>query len=57
MVKQTQTIRRQIAKELFQCVFPFCGAGFYSVKIWISAIRILVKILISKSQEVLSKKE
>ena len=23
----TQTIRRQIADELFECVWPFCGIG------------------------------
>ena len=27
MVKHTQTIRRQIADELFECVWPFCGIG------------------------------
>ena len=27
MVKQTQTVRRQIADELFECVSPFCGVG------------------------------
>ena len=25
MVKHTQTIRRQIADELFESVWPFCG--------------------------------
>ena len=25
MVKHTQTIRRQYADELFECVWPFCG--------------------------------
>ena len=25
IVKHTQTIRRQIADELFECVRPFCG--------------------------------
>ena len=25
MVKHTHTIRRQIADELFECVWPFCG--------------------------------
>ena len=25
MVKHTQTIRRQIPYELFECVWPFCG--------------------------------
>ena len=27
MVKQTQTIRRQFADELFECVRPFCEIG------------------------------
>ena len=27
MVKHTQTIRRQIADELFEFVWPFCGIG------------------------------
>ena len=27
MVKHSQTIRRQIADELFECVWPFCGIG------------------------------
>ena len=27
MVKHTQTIRRQIADELFECVWPFFGIG------------------------------
>ena len=27
MVKHTQTISRQIADELFECVWPFCGIG------------------------------
>ena len=27
MVKHTQTIRRQIADELFERVWPFCGIG------------------------------
>ena len=27
MVKHTETIRRQIAEELFECVWPFCGIG------------------------------
>ena len=29
MVKHTQTIRRQIPDELFECVWPFCGIGAY----------------------------
>ena len=28
MAKHTQTIRRQFAKELFECVWPFCGIPF-----------------------------
>ena len=32
MVKQTQTIRRQIAGELFACVWPFCEIGAQRVK-------------------------
>ena len=27
MVKHTQTIRRQFAEELFECVWPFCEIG------------------------------
>ena len=27
MAKHTQTISRQIADELFECVWPFCGIG------------------------------
>ena len=27
MVKHTQTIHRQIADELLECVWPFCGVG------------------------------
>ena len=27
MVKHTQTIRRQFADELFQCLWPFCKIG------------------------------
>ena len=27
MVKHIQTIRRQIANELFECVWPFCAIG------------------------------
>ena len=33
MVKHTQTVRRQIADELFECVLLFCGIGAESVKI------------------------
>ena len=31
MVKHTQTIRRQFADELFECVWPFCGIGAFSL--------------------------
>ena len=27
MAKHAQTIRRQFANELFECVWPFCGIG------------------------------
>ena len=27
MIKHTQTIRRQFADELFECVWPFGGLG------------------------------
>ena len=27
MAKHTQTIRQQIAEELFECVWPFCEIG------------------------------
>ena len=27
IVKQTQTIRQQIADKLFECVWPFCETG------------------------------
>ena len=30
MVKQTQTIRRQIVDELFECVSPLCGIDAYA---------------------------
>ena len=32
MVKHTQTIRQQIADELFECVWPFCGVCAERVK-------------------------
>ena len=31
MVSHTQTIRRQFADKLFECVWPFCGVGVYRV--------------------------
>ena len=27
VAKHSQTIRRQFADELFECVWPFCGIG------------------------------
>ena len=33
MAKHTQTIRWQIANELFECVWPFCEIGTLRVKI------------------------
>ena len=35
MAKHTQTVRRQIADELFECVWPFCGVGGSSVKVYL----------------------
>ena len=32
MVKHTQKVRRQIADELFECVWPFCEIGAEKVK-------------------------
>ena len=37
MVKHTQTIRRQIADELFECVWTFCGIGAWRVNYMITA--------------------
>ena len=37
MVKHTQTIRRQIADELFECVWTFCGIGAWRVNNMITA--------------------
>ena len=34
MVKHTQTIRRKITDELFECVWPFCEIGAKRVKIY-----------------------
>ena len=31
-LSNTQTIRRQITNELFECVWPFCGIGAQRVK-------------------------
>ena len=36
MVKQTQTIRRQFANKLFECVRPFCGIGAKWAKLLIA---------------------
>ena len=34
MVKHTQTIRRPIADELFECVWPFCEISAWRVKLY-----------------------
>ena len=34
MVKHTQTIRRQIADELSECVLPFCAIGAKRARIY-----------------------
>ena len=31
MIKYTQTIRRQLANELLESVWPFCGVGAWQV--------------------------
>ena len=41
MVKHTQTIRRQLADELFECVWPFCGIGALGVKIHINCLLLI----------------
>ena len=33
MVKHTQTIRWQVAGELFECFGPFCGVGALTINI------------------------
>ena len=38
MVKHTQTIRRQIANELFECVWPFCEIGAERVNMFLTSI-------------------
>ena len=59
MAKHTQTICRQKADELFECVWPFCGVGAWRVKvlnlrifkkdnIWVDAIREWLKSICEK---------
>ena len=36
MVKYTQTIRRQIADKLFECVWPFCEIGALTFNMFVS---------------------
>ena len=38
MVEHTQTIRRQIADELFECVWPFCEIGAKRIKTPINVV-------------------
>ena len=38
MVKDTQTIRRQIADEFFECVWPFFEIGAKRVKIIVTRL-------------------
>ena len=49
MVKHTQTVRRQIADELFECIWPFYGIGAYELKkhIWIKLPQRLQAFLLS----------
>ena len=58
MVKHTQTIRRQFADELFECVWPFCGTGAQRVKlclIIVIAISLVFNDLSSSVEELLEK--
>ena len=43
MVKHTQTIRRQIADELFEFAWPFCEIGAKRVKIYSQTITLKTK--------------
>ena len=45
MVKHTQTIRRQFADKLFECVWPFCSVGAQRVNPYVSAFYVKVHIL------------
>ena len=47
MVRHTQTVRLQIADELFECVLPFCEIGAERVKIF-AVSRKCTSILISE---------
>ena len=38
IVKYTQTIDRQTADELFECVWPFCDIGAYRVKVFVASM-------------------
>ena len=40
MVKQTQTIRRQFANELFEYVWPFCEVGASKVNLHLAYLKI-----------------
>ena len=47
MVKHTQTIRWQIADELFECIWPFCEIGAKTVRNWFLEILKNSNVLIS----------
>ena len=44
MVKHTQTIRRQIADELFECVSPFCGLALKELNMFQHTFSDTIKI-------------
>ena len=46
MVKHTQIICRQIADELFELIWPFCGVGDYKVNYnsWQNTVRLIYEI-------------
>ena len=43
MAKHTQAIRRLLPKELFECVWPFCGAGAWRLMQFLSEYLYFVK--------------
>ena len=47
MVKYTQTIRRQIPNELFECVWPFCEIGAKRVN-WINTATVFMNTATDK---------
>ena len=52
MVKHTQTIRRQIAAELFECVRPFCEIGVERV----NSKNLDSEVTLNSTEELITKK-